>query len=112
MAIVRIDAIRTLDYTGISASYATVGAALTNSWGIFKITNNTDGDMLFSVDGTTNNMFCPAMSFTLYDLSTNSPPISQNDTFVMQIGTQFYVKQSTEPTKGAVWIEGIYAKGA
>ena len=110
MSIVRIDTIRTLAYTGISSSYATVGAALTQNWRMIKFTNNTDGDMLFSADGTTDNIFVPAWGFTLYDCSTNAPPVSQSDTFVFAIGTQFYVKQSTAPTKGAVWIEGIYAK--
>ena len=110
MATVRIDAIRSLAYTGISGSYATVGTALTRNWSIVKFTNNTDGDMFFSADGTTDNIFIPAYGFTLYDCQRNAPPVSQTDSFVFQIGTQFYVKQSTAPTKGAVYIEGIYAR--
>lgn len=111
MAIVRADVIRTLAFGGISGSYATVGTALTHLWREFKITNNTDGDMLVSFDGTTDNLFVPAGSFTLYDLSTNAPNINNIDKLVLGIGTQFYVKQSTAPSKGAVWIEGLYAKG-
>jgi hypothetical protein len=111
MAIVRIDAIRTVNNSAITSSYTAVGAALANNWRMFKITNNTDGDMLFSLDGTTNNLFVPAFSFVLYDLSTNAPNVQQTDEFVMQIGSQFYVKYSTAPSKGDVWIEGIYAKG-
>jgi hypothetical protein len=110
MAIVRLDALRSLAYTGISGSYATVGTPLTRNWSIVKITNNTDGDMIFSADGTTDNLFVPAFGFTLYDCSTNAPPPYQSDAFVFQLGTQWYVKQSTAPSKGAVYIEGVYAR--
>lgn len=111
MAVVRIDSIRTKANGAITNSYTTVGAALANNWRMWRITNNTDGDMLFSLDGTTNNLFVPAYSFILYDCSTNSPNVQDTDGFVMQIGSQFYVKYSTAPTKGDVWIEGIYARG-
>lgn len=111
MAVARADSIRTLAFGGISGSYAAVGAVITKNWRIFKITNNTDGDILVSFDGTTDNLFVPALSFTLYDLSTNAPPVSQSDNLVLAIGTQFYVKQSTAPTAGAVWIEGFYVRG-
>lgn len=111
MSIVRADSLRTLAFGGISGAYAVVGAALTHNWRMFRITNNTNGDLFISLDGTTDNLFLPALSFVLYDLSTNSPPISESDNFVLQIGTQFYAKQSTAPSSGALWIEGIYAKG-
>ena len=109
MAVVRVDAIRTVSHGSITSSYTALGTPLTKNWRIFKITNNTDGDMLFSLDGTTDNIFVPAGSFTLYDLATNSDSV-QSDLFVMQIGTQFYIKYSTAPTLGAVWLEGLYAK--
>lgn len=111
MAVARADSIRTLAFGSITGSYVAVGAAITHNWRIFKITNDTDGDLLVSFDGTTDNLFIPAMSFTLYDLSTNAPPLAEVDNLVLGINTQFYVKESTAPTKGAVWIEGIYAKG-
>lgn len=111
MAIVRFDSLRTLAFGGISGTYAAVGTPLGNNWRIVKITNNTNGDLFISADGTTDNLFVPAMSFTLYDLATNAPPLAQTDNFVMQIGTQFYAKQSTAPTSGALYIEGVYARG-
>ncbi len=111
MAIVRIDALRTKANGAITNAYTTVGTALTRNWRMFKITNNTNGDLLFSVDGTTDNLFVPAGSFVLYDLSTNAANVQVSDGFVMQIGTQFYVKYSTAPTTGDVWIEGLYSTG-
>ncbi len=111
MAIVRIDAYRTLAFGGISGSYATVGTPLSHNWRAFRIVNATDGDLIFSLDGVANNLFVPANTFVLYDISTNSSPANTIDTLVFGIGTQFYVKQSTAPTSGAVYIEGIFAKG-
>jgi hypothetical protein len=111
MAAVRIDAIRTINYASITNPYIVFGAALTKNWRIFKITNNTDGDMLFSVDATTDNLFVPANSFTLYDLATNAANVRNSDWFVMQIGTQFYIKYNTVPTTRDVWLEGMYSTG-
>lgn len=111
MAIVRFDALRSIAFGDISVSYAAVGTPLDRNWRIFRITNNTDGDMIISADGVIDNLFVPKNGFSTYDLATNAPPINQSDTFVMGIGTQFYVKQSTAPTSGAVYIEGIYARG-
>jgi|ERR1700678_3458792 len=111
MAIVRVDSLRTLAFGGISAAYAPVGAAITHNWRTMKLTNNTNGDLFISLDGVTNNIFLPASSFTLYDLATNAAPINESSSFVLQIGTQFYAKQSTAPSSGALWIEGIYSQG-
>jgi len=111
MAIVRIDALRTKAAGAITGSYTTVGTALTRNWRMFRIANNTDGNLLFSLDGTTDNLFIPARSFVLYDLSANALNVQDSDWFVMQVGSQFYVKTSTAATTGDVWIEGIYSTG-
>lgn len=111
MAVARADSILNIAHGSISGSYAAVGSPLQHNWRTLKISNNTDGDMLFSFDGTTNNLFVPAYGFTLYDLSTNAPPISEVDSLVLGLNTQFYVKQSTAPTTGDIWIEGFYARG-
>lgn len=111
MALARMDALRSSAYSAITTSYTAVGTPLTHLWRLFKITNASDGDMLFSFNGTTDNMFLPANTFTLYDISTNSSPLSQIDNLLLGIGTQLYVKYSTAPTKGAVYFEGMYAQG-
>jgi hypothetical protein len=111
MAVVRFDALRTKAFGAITGSYTTLGTPLTRNWRIFKITNNTDGDLLFSLNGTTDNIFVPASSFTLYDLSTNALNVNDSDWFVMELNSQFYVKSSTVPTTGSVWVEGIYSTG-
>ena len=65
--------------------------------------------MIFSTDGVTNMLFIPKSSFKLFDICTNR----QNNapTFVIQPGTQWYVKQSTAATSGDVYIENIYGIG-
>jgi len=107
MAVAHFDTLRSLAFGGISGSYAPLGSALTTNTRIFKLTNNTDGDLIASLDGTNDHIFLPAGSFTLYDLSTNSPPIAVTDNLVLAIGTQFSVKQSTAPTSGAIYLECI-----
>ena len=62
MAIVRIDSLRTLGFAGISGTYAAIGAPTAFNWRMFRVINNTDGDMIISVDGTTDNLFVPAFS--------------------------------------------------
>lgn len=111
MAVVRADALRSKAFGSITGSYTTLGTALTHLWRMFKVTNSTNGDLLISFDGTTDNLFIPANSFTLYDLSTNAPPIAEVDNLVLGIGTQFYVKQSSAPSSGSLYLEGLYARG-
>jgi hypothetical protein len=112
MAIVRFDTLRSKAFGTITNSYTTLGSALDRNWRVFKITNNTDADMLISADGTNDNFFVPAGSYTLDDLATNALNVQDSDWFVMQIGTQFYIKYSSgAPTSGSVYIEAIYSSG-
>jgi len=114
MAIVRFDPYRTLGFAAITGSYQTIGTPLTHNWRSFRIINNTDGDMIFSFNGTSDNLFVPASTFVLYDISANcdgNPSLSTN-ALVFALGTQFYIKQSTAPTRGSVYIEGMYARGS
>ena len=98
-----IDTLRSLGSGSISGTYAAVGSAFTSPVRIICITNNTDGDMLFTTDVTKDMLFIPKGSFKLFDLTTNGI----GSYFVLRVGTQFYVKQSTAPTTGSVYIEVI-----
>lgn len=111
MAVARADSLRSVAFGTITNAYTVLGAILSHTWRMFKITNTTNANMLISFDGTTDNLIVPAGSFTLYDLSTNAPPLSEVDNLVLGINTQFYLKYSTAPTSGSVYLEGIYAKG-
>jgi hypothetical protein len=101
------EAIKTLGFAGIGAAYAPVGAATTHEVRLVCFTNNTEGDLYFTTDLTQDEIFVAAGSFKLLDLQTNRMPRT-DDKFVLEIGTQFYVKQITAPVSGAVYIEYVY----
>ena len=107
MAVANFDPIRSKAFGSITGSYTTLGTPLTTNTRIFKATNTTDAEMFLSLNGTTDHMFVPAGGFTLYDLSTNSPPIAVTDNFVLALGTQFSIKYLSAPTLGAVYLETI-----
>ena len=98
--------IRTLGFAGISGAYASVGSASTREIRVFKIANNTAGDLYFTTDTGEDQMFLASGSFVLYDVQANIGP--KDDKFVFPVGTQFSVKQITAPTSGSVYIEFIY----
>jgi len=104
----RFDALRSLGFASISGTYATLGTALGHASRVFRIINATNGDIFISVDGTTNNFFLPSNSFVLYDIASDDDPTDQ---FRVSLGTQFYVKQSTAPSSGSVYLEVIYGQG-
>ncbi len=101
------ESIKSLAFGGISVSYAPVGAPTTHQVRAFCISNNTEGDLLFTTNLSQDEMFLPAGAFRLYDLQSNINP-QFDDKFVLAVGTQFSVKQVTAPASGDVYIECIY----
>ena len=101
--------LRTLAAAGISGTYAPVGTPLENQVRAFCITNNTQGDMIFSLDSTNaaGDMFVAVGSYKLYDVQANINP-QFDDKYVLAVGEQFYVKQNTAPVDGDIWIECLY----
>lgn len=106
----RIDTVRTLAYTSISGSYAAVGTGFNVEARIICITNNTDADMIFSLDPavTDGQLYLPKGTFKLFDVTTNMNP-NIDDTVVFEIGTTVYVKQASSPGSGNVIVEILYA---
>lgn len=107
---VYFDTLRSLAFGSISGTYAAVGSPFTVEARIICFTNKTQGDMIFSTDSSNadGQIFVPAGTFKLYDLTANLIP-GKDDSFVIAKGTQFYVKQVTAPTSGSVYIEDVYA---
>jgi hypothetical protein len=101
--------LRTLAFGGISAAYAAVGTPLEHQVRAFCITNNTQGDMIFSLDDTVpeGEMFIAKGSYKLYDVQANMNA-QFDDKYVIAVGTQFFVKQLTAPTSGDVFVECLY----
>lgn len=111
MAQARFETLRSVAFGGISGAYATLGTVLAHTARMFKITNNTNGDLFISTNGTDNMLFIPANGFVLYDCATNAANVSETDNLLIPKNTQFYVKQSTAPSSGAVYLEIVYAFG-
>lgn len=109
VSVARFDSLRTLGFAGISGAYAAVGTPSQKQIRAFCITNNTQGDMIFSLDDADANgqMFVAAGSYKLYDVQANMNT-QFDDKYVLPIGTEFFVKQNTAPVSGAVWIECLY----
>lgn len=103
------DPLRSLGFAGISAVYAAVGDPAEHPIRAFSISNNTEGDLIFSDDDTVaaGKWFCAAGSFNKWDVQSNMNA-QFDDKYVMPIGTQFYVKQVEAPISGAVYIEVFY----
>lgn len=107
MARAYMEPLRSLAFGSISGSYAAIGTPTTHPVRLFCITNDTEGDMLFSLDGATDHMFLKAGSFKLFDVQSNISPGTEAN-FVFDSGTKFFVKQSTAPVSGSVYVEIVY----
>lgn len=101
--------LRTLAFGGISGTYAAVGSPLEHQVRVFCITNDTQGDMIFSLDSTeaAGQMFVARGSYKLYDVQANMNA-QFDDKYVLAVGEQFFVKQDSAPVDGAVYIECMY----
>ena len=104
----QLEPIRSLAFGSISGSYATVGTALANPAVLICFTNDTEGNMFFSRDGSTDEVFVAAGSFKLFDVATNARRTNQAD-LVFETGTQWSVKQDESPVSGSVYIEVLHA---
>lgn len=108
---VYFDTLRTIAFGSISGTYAALGSALTTRPRIICFTNTTDVDLIASTDNTnaTGQIYLPAKSFKLYDLTANLIP-GKDDAFEVAVATQFYIKDTgSAATLGSVILEAVYA---
>ena len=98
------DTLRSLGFAGISGAYAVVGSSTTELTRLVSFMNDTDGDLIVTNDNTVDKIFLKAGSYKIFDVQSNINP-QFDDRYVLPIGTQWYVKQSTAPTTGSVYIE-------
>lgn len=104
----RMEALRSAAFGVIGVPYSAVGVAISQPIRAFKITNTTDQAVIVSLDGVLDNIYMPAMSYTLYDITANKV---REDGYFMDMGSFFWVKRSPAgaPASGALYIETIYA---
>lgn len=109
--IVRFDAVRSLSAASISAgagSYVALGTPFNHAMRVLHFINNTDGDMMITFDGSTDNAPILADSFALYDLTSDQDTIEH---FRYQNGTQISVRYLTAPTTSSFYLVCVYGKG-
>jgi hypothetical protein len=84
------ETLRSVNSTGFSGTYVTLGGPLLHPSYKCKLVNNSTVLVTVSIDGATDIDVAPANSFWLYDEAAFGIPSIQ---FLPQ-GTQFYVKGS------------------
>jgi hypothetical protein len=92
---VKNEAIREIAAGSITGVYQVLGGVFTRDAFRVTITNNTNGDIYLSTDGSTNMIKMPTTSGRILDDKTN-------DMF-RKSGTQFYIKYSSVPGAPAGW---------
>ncbi len=101
----RVDTIRTAAFGAIGAAYSAVGTALDSTARIFCLTNLTDQDVYFSIDGVNDHFIVPSNSFKLIDITANTV---KDYPYFLAEGTVFYVSRAGgAPTTGNVYVEVI-----
>jgi hypothetical protein len=106
--IVRFDAVRSLANGSITNSYQALGTRFTHPMRVVHLINGTDGDMMISFDGSTDNVPVLSSSFALYDLTSDQ---DANESFRYELGTQIYIKYITAPTTGTFYLVCVFGKG-
>lgn len=109
MSCAELEPLRSLAFGSISGTYAAVGTESLHPTRLICITNNTEGDMIFSRDTSISagEVFVAAGAFKLFDIQSNLN-VNKEDSYVFRKGTQWYVKQAEAPVSGSVYIEMIY----
>lgn len=106
--IVRFDAVRSVLFSSITNSFAALGTPFGHAMRVLHFINGSDGDVMISFDGSTNNVPVLANTFSLYDLTSDQ---DGNESFRYELGTQLYIKYLTAPTTGSFYVVAVYGKG-
>lgn len=100
------EVLRSRDSATFTGSYQTLGTPLEHPASIVKIVNNSSVIVTISIDGTNDHDILPAGSFTLYDVTSDSP--YESGSIFVKSGTQYYVKGSA--STGSVYLVVQYVK--
>lgn len=106
----RSEAVRSVAFGSVGASYTPIGDQLDKPIRIMMIQNLTDALLMFSFDGVNDHFPLPANGFMLLDVTTNR--LNDATGFYISKGTQMQVKQVGVPTTGSVYLTTLYARGS
>lgn len=105
---VRFEALRSTAFGSITSSFVAVGTPFANPIRILCLTNTSNAAVIFSIDGTNEQLIVPAGSFKLFDFTTNKLPT--DSTFALPAHTSVYVKYVSAPSSGGVYVEGVHGE--
>jgi hypothetical protein len=106
----RYEPLRSILFSGISGVYAGVGLPFENPVRILKVTNNTDKNILVSLDGINDHDIVAANGFFLYDYTSNKS--NSGGLLEQPQGDRIYVKAEAAdnlPTIGTLYVTVVYA---
>lgn len=100
--------LRSLAFGSIGMSYVPVGSIFGDPIRLMKIINTMNVDIIVSYDGITDHDYVPAGGFTLYDFSSNN---LNNVGWFLKSDTQIYVKVTSAPASGGVFLVAYHGLG-
>lgn len=92
---IKWEAIREIAAAALTTSYQNLGGVFARDSFRIWVTNNTNGDIYLTTNGTTNMLKVPAFSGRAYDNKTND--------MYLKAGTQFQIKWDTAPGAPTGW---------
>lgn len=93
---IKDEAIREIAASSLTTSFQLLGSAFTRDAFRLVMTNNSNGDVYFTTDGTTNMKKFPAFSGRILDDKTND--------MYRKAGTQWSVKWDVAPASPTGWV--------
>lgn len=96
--------LQSLAFGSISGAYAAIGTASTKPITMVTLTNNTNANLIFSIDGVHDHIFVPTYSWAVRDISAMNIATSSDST--LHAGIIFYVKGA--PTTGVAYVESMF----
>ncbi len=104
----RPETLRSLAFGSISGAYAAVGAVLANPIISYKISNDTDANLLISYDGVNDHEFVASNSFVLFDTGANKS--NRGEGLYLSQGDRIFVKQEVgAASSGTVYFSAYFA---
>lgn len=106
---VAYEPLRSSAFGSITASYTALGTPTTANTRLYALKNDTNEDILVSLDGINDHVFMGANSYMITDLSANK--VRDDGMFIAQ-GTQFWIKHNgSAPTSGSIYLEILSVEG-
>jgi len=102
-----VDTLRRAAFGALGVAFAAVGTAITEPCRIFILSNLTNNNIIFSLDGVNDHFYLPPGGFKLIDVCTNKV---RDEGFFVPDGTVFYARHeaAAAPTTGSVFVEILH----